>query len=217
MARPERPWPPPQPWDPGSAGPSASRSPGTCRWSSSGPDGAGGSATPATGAGAACVPGTWPATRSRRRRHGGRRSRPGRHRSSRTRSGPTGTPWRCSTSSTSWSTVGRSGRPARSVGPNRHLIRSGASRSSSALITRSTTRWTSTSTRPSRSWSCTPSSSSRGSATCSPRSPSTIRTCGPWRRRGSTRHGRSVGPCPTTSAARPTTPSTSRTGTASRT
>ena len=45
---------------PASAARSGSRWPGTCRWSSSGPGGAGGSATRATGGGAACGPGTWP-------------------------------------------------------------------------------------------------------------------------------------------------------------
>ena len=109
----------------GDVGPGARRTPlgplrpglGPARSSSSAAAGGGGSATRATGAGPGRAPGTSPATPWPRRPPGAPPSRPGSARSSTTRSGRRGIGWRSSTSCTSSSTAGRSGRRGEVGGP----------------------------------------------------------------------------------------------------
>ena len=158
------------------AGRSGSPWPGTCRWSSSEPVGAGGSGTRATGVGPAAGPGTLPSTPSTETPswRGGHRGLAG-DRSWTIRTGRRGTGRRSSTSSTSSSTAARSGRRVRSAVRSPALTTSGVSRCSSASTTPSTTRSTWTSTRPSRCSSCSRTWSCAGSATCSRRSRSTTR------------------------------------------
>ena len=119
-----------------------------------------------------------------RDRRGARRSRRGSGRSWLRTTAPTGTRRRSSTSSTSSSMAGRSGRPARSTARNPTATTPAGSRCSSASTTRSTTASTSTSTPRSRSCGSSPSSRRAGSATCWPRWPSTTRRSSRSRRPG---------------------------------
>ena len=179
--------------------------------------GAGGSATRAPGAERATGPGTSRTTPWRKPRPGAAPSKPGRPRSWTTRPAPTGTRWPCSTSCTSSSMAARSGRPARSAGRNPRPEDAGRFGllecldypfydtvdvdfyASFALL------------------ELYPELEFRGIRDLLAAVPADDPRVARSRRPGCRHHARSAGPCPTTSAARPTTRSTGPTGTASRT